>query len=124
MKLDIKFAKNIPDHLDDDKLYISMEYAMAIHNCCCGCGMQVVTPLSPTDWKLTYDGATISLYPSIGNWGLPCQSHYWITNNEVLWAPKWNKMEINMAREAEREEKTNSSHKKKRSLLDFLLRRP
>ncbi|WP_417924835.1 DUF6527 family protein [Collimonas pratensis] len=27
------------------------------------------------DWSLTYDGKTVSLDPSIGNWSLPCRAH-------------------------------------------------
>ena len=41
----------------------------------------MVTPLKPTDWKLTFDGKTITLYPSIRNWNFACRSHYWIRNN-------------------------------------------
>jgi hypothetical protein len=59
------------------------------------CGNEVVTPFSPTDWELTFDGKTISLYPSIGNWSLRCQSHYWITKNKVEWIPKWDKRQKN-----------------------------
>ena len=75
-------------------MYVSVKYATAVHNCCCGCENKVVTPLSPTDWKLTFDGETISLFPSIGNWGFKCQSHYWILNNKVKWARKWSEQEI------------------------------
>jgi hypothetical protein len=35
-------------------------------------------PISPADWQLAYDGDTVSLTPSIGNWGFPRRSHYWI----------------------------------------------
>ena len=94
MKLSHRFVKNIPEKLKDGTIYISIEYASAIHKCCCGCGREVVTPLSPTDWKLIFDGKTISLRPSIGNWNFECQSHYWITNNVVRWAPRWTKEEI------------------------------
>jgi hypothetical protein len=59
-------------------LYVSPGYATVTHLCCCGCGAEVVTPLSPTDWKLTFDGVAISLSPSVGNWSLPCRSHYFI----------------------------------------------
>lgn len=88
MKLSHKFVKNVPEQLEDGIVYISMEYATAIHKCCCGCGNEVVTPFSPTDWELIFDGKTISLYPSIGNWNFGCKSHYWIINNEVKWMPK------------------------------------
>jgi len=38
------------------------------------------------------------LEPSIGNWSFPCQSHYWIMNNNVMWARRWSKSEISAAR--------------------------
>ena len=98
MKLSHKFVKNIPEQLEDGTIYISIDYATAIHKCCCGCGREVVTPFSPTDWTLIFDGKTISLRPSIGNWSFACQSHYWITNNEVEWARKWAKEEIAQGR--------------------------
>lgn len=94
MKLRHKFVKQIPEKLADGTIYVSMAYGTAIHKCCCGCGREVVTPFSPTDWKLTFDGKTISLYPSIGNWSFDCKSHYWIVNSTVQWAPKWTKKEI------------------------------
>ncbi len=47
-----KFVEYIPDVLEDGMVYISVEYATVTHKCCCGCGREVVTPLSPTDWKL------------------------------------------------------------------------
>lgn len=99
-----KFAEKIPDNIESDVLYISTEYKTAIHLCPCGCGNEVVTPLSPSDWKFTFDGESVSLYPSIGSWGLPCQSHYWITNGEIEWAPKWSRERIERGRkEAKRD---------------------
>jgi hypothetical protein len=102
-----KFVDTIPNSLEEGTIYISMYYATAVHKCFCGCGNEVVTPLSPTDWKLTYDGESISLNPSIGNWGFPCMSHYWIRNNEVQSARKWNKEEVDHVRKSERVEKDN-----------------
>ena len=64
-----EFVEFIPSTLNDGVLYISIPYATAVHKCCCGCGEKVVTPLTPTDWSLTFDGLTASLSPSIGNWG-------------------------------------------------------
>ncbi len=81
--------------MEDGVIYVSVDYATAIHKCCCGCGNEVVTPLSPTDWELTFDGKTISLYPSIGNWNFQCRSHYWIIRNTVEWCPKWDTKQIN-----------------------------
>ena len=98
MKLTHKFVKNIPEKLENGVIYISAEYSTAIHKCCCGCGNEVVTPFSPTDWKLIFDGKSISLYPSIGNWNFECQSHYWIIENEVEWGLRWSKKQIERGR--------------------------
>jgi hypothetical protein len=86
-RLEHQFVEFIPEHLLEGVLYVSMVYATASHLCCCGCGQKVVTALSPTDWQLTFDGRSISLHPSIGNWNFPCLSHYWITRSSIRWAP-------------------------------------
>jgi hypothetical protein len=99
--LSFEFVESIPDELKEQTLYISVTYCTAVHKCCCGCGREVVTPLSPTAWQLTFDGKTVSLYPSIGSWSLPCQSHYFITKNKVIWARKWTKKQIASGREQE-----------------------
>jgi len=90
-----KFVEYIPDDLEDRTIYISIDYATAVHKCCCGCDHEVVTPFSQTDWQLIFDGQSISLYPSIGNWNFACQSHYWIERNKIKWAPRWSKEKIN-----------------------------
>jgi hypothetical protein len=72
-----------------------------VHLCCCGCRREVVTPLSPTDWKLIFDGMSISLYPSIGNWTFPCRSHYWIQCDRAQWAEDWTQEEIEVGRTAD-----------------------
>jgi hypothetical protein len=89
-----EFVEFMPKELNNGVLYVSMIYCTAIHKCCCGCGQKVVTPFSPTDWKLTFDGEVVSLSPSIGNWSFPCQSHYWIERNAIRWAERWSKEEI------------------------------
>lgn len=81
MKMKHEFVKSVPKNPEKGVIYVSIDYATVIHQCCCGCGREVVTPLSPTDWQLSFDGQTVSLDPSIGNWSFPCQSHYWIRNN-------------------------------------------
>jgi len=93
-----EFVEFIPDDPLEGTLYVSMRFATVVHKCCCGCGTEVVTPLSPMDWKLIFDGKTISLEPSIGNWSLECQSHYWIRGNQVRWARQWSQEEINDVR--------------------------
>ena len=93
-ELEPKFVKGVPRDLEPGVLYVSMEYGTVVHSCCCGCGQEVVTPLTPTDWRLTFDGEGISLWPSVGNWNLPCQSHYVITDNQVTDAGPWSKARI------------------------------
>jgi len=110
-----KFVEFIPDKLENGIIYISPSYSTVVHKCCCGCGNEVVTPLSPTDWQLIFDGESISLYPSIGNWNYPCRSHYWITNNNVEWARRWTEKQIKNARKKEVYEKENYFNKKIRS---------
>ncbi len=100
-----EFVEFIPGELEAGVLYVSIPYATAIHLCCSGCGERVVTPLSPIDWQLTFDGESVSLHPSIGNWSLQCQSHYWIVKNQVRWAAKWTKAEIDAKRKRERSER-------------------
>ena len=100
-----KFVDLIPDELEPEVLYVSLDYATVAHLCFCGCGQEVVTPLSPTDWKLTFDGVSISLSPSIGNWSFPCRSHYWIRSGRIHWAENWSDEEIAGGRETDRAKK-------------------
>lgn len=100
--LNYQFVEYIPDDLEDGTIYISIPFATAVHKCCCGCGNQVVTPLSPTDWKLLFDGVSVSLDPSIGNWSFPCRSHYWIERNAVTWARQWSLKEVEQGRAKDR----------------------
>jgi Family of unknown function (DUF6527) len=93
-----QFVDTIPDHLEPAVLYISLRYRTAVHLCPTGCGEEVVTPLAPNDWTLTFDG-TVSLRPSVGNWGLACRSHYWITGDEIEWARTWSREEVAWSRE-------------------------
>lgn len=86
-RLRAAFVDGIPDRLDDGVLYVSLEHDAMMHLCACGCGNEVSTPLGPTDWRLTWDGASISLAPSVGSGGLACRSHYVINRNAVRWLP-------------------------------------
>lgn len=93
-----KFVEFIPQKLEDSILYVSVEYCTTAHLCVCGCGNKVITPLAPTSWKLTFDGKTVSLHPSIGNWNFDCESHYWIRNSRIEHAGKWSRQEIDNGR--------------------------
>ena len=93
-KLEHRFVERIPRTLEPGVLYISMEYATAAHSCACGCGEEVMTPLTPTDWKMTFDGETVSLSPSVGNWQLACRSHYIIRGGQVIRARDWTETQV------------------------------
>jgi hypothetical protein len=97
-----EFVEHVPEQLEDGVIYISMTFATALHACCCGCGREVVTPFKPTDWTLIYNGESVSLEPSIGNWSFDCQSHYWIEEGCVRWAPRWSRRRIALGRAADR----------------------
>ena len=94
MKLRHEFVEYIPEDITEGILYISIPFGTMIHKCGCGCGEEVVTPLGPTEWKFTYNGKTISLHPSIGNWSFRCRSHYWVDKSQVRWARSFTKEEV------------------------------
>jgi hypothetical protein len=103
--LDHRFVDSFPDPLAPGILYVSLEYGSVAHSCCCGCGEEVVTPLTPTDWYITYDGETITLHPSVGSWTLRCRSHYVIRRSKVIEAPPWSDAEIAAERRRDRQAK-------------------
>lgn len=101
-----QFVESVPETLEAGVLYVSMGLASAIHLCACGCEQEVITPLSPTDWKLCFDGENVSLDPSIGNWGFRCRSHYWIRGGAIRWSTSWSEREIEAGRVHDRERKS------------------
>src|SRR5688572_10153904 len=92
--IELEFIELLPSTLQPETLYVSMKYKNMVHLCLCGCGRKVVTPLSPTGWELSYNGREVSVFPSIGNWNLPCRSHYWITRSRVEWDVDWSSERI------------------------------
>jgi hypothetical protein len=105
-RLQYRFVETVPEMIEPGILYVSMDYATAAHRCCCGCGEEVVTPFSPAQWQMTFDGDEISLYPSIGNWNFRCRSHYFIREGRVIEAPRWSKKQIEAGRARDKEDQT------------------
>jgi len=101
-RLEHRFVEHIPERLEAGVLYVSMEYATSVHSCCCGCGEEVVAPFTPTDWKMTFDGESISLRPSIGSWTLKCRSHYVIDRGKVIEAGSWSDGQVEAERRRDR----------------------
>jgi hypothetical protein len=97
-------------------LYYSDEFKVAGHLCPCGCGNKVITPIGPVDWSFKEHKGRATLYPSIGNWQLPCRSHYWISEGEIKWSYQWSEEEILAGRKAE--ENRRNSYFEERALHD------
>lgn len=100
-RLEPEFVEFVPDALEPGVLYISMRYATASHLCACGCGEKVVTPFTPTDWRMTFDGKTVSLSPSVGNWEQGCFTHYVIDRNRIIEHGPWTPEQIERGRRSE-----------------------
>ncbi len=93
-----EFVEYIPAKGEPGVIYVSQRFRTAMHLCCCGCGLEVVTPLNPAKWAMTRDGDRVSLKPSIGNWSFPCRSHYWIDRGTVRWAGPMTEIEVRRVR--------------------------
>ena len=98
------FVDEIPNVPEHGKLYLSCRYRAAVHLCACGCGAKISTPLHPTGWRLSYDGETVSLSPSVGNWSEKCQSHYVIRDSRIIWADRLPRDKILRIREQRQRE--------------------
>lgn len=96
------FVEYVPEQLEDGRLYIAIGLRTMVHRCACGCAREVVTPIGPLGWRFTYDGASVWVQPSIGNWSLPCRSHYWIEENGIRWARSWSRAEVESGRAHDR----------------------
>jgi hypothetical protein len=117
-RIELERVHYMPMELSPGILYVSEEFNVAGHLCPCGCGNKIITPLTPTEWSFAVDEGKPSLYPSIGNWQLPCRSHYWIIAGEIEWSHQWTDKQIKAGRMAEEKrrrsyyENINSKHEK------------
>lgn len=102
LRLRPTFVEKMPDTLEDGIIYISEPCRLALHNCCCGCGEEVSTPLGPTEYTLQVVGDAVTVRPSIGNHDYPCRSHYLIENGSVIWAGAMSREAIEAGREFDR----------------------
>lgn len=125
-RLSIAFepVEDMPDALCEGVLYVSAEYEIACHLCACGCGSKVFTPIGSAEWSVSVNSGRPSLSPSIGNWALPCRSHYWIKNGQIHWSTSWSEEQVENGRRfelAQRERHYRSrSNPTLRSLLQAL----
>jgi hypothetical protein len=103
MKMAIQRVQYMPKELKPGVLYVSEEFGIAAHLCACGCGAKIRTPLGPTEWTVDDSDDGPTLWPSVGNWQQPCQSHYVIERGEIKWAGRWTPEQIAAGRNREEE---------------------
>lgn len=100
-KISLLRVEYMPKELESGILYVAEKFDAAAHLCACGCGSKVNTPLGPTEWSFKETSKGPSLYPSVGNWQLKCQSHYWICDGGIKWSNKWTSEQIAAGRRRE-----------------------
>ena len=88
------WVDDMPASLEPGNLYVSVKHRLTEHLCACGCGTEVSLPLGRSEWRIEYDGESVSVWPSIGNWRLPCRSHYIIEKGLTSWSLAWTEKEI------------------------------
>jgi hypothetical protein len=101
MKIKLQRVHYMPKELRPGLLYVSDQFGTAAHLCVCGCGCKIRTPLGPTEWALTETRRGPTLHPSVGNWQQACQSHYVISEGQIIWAGKLTPAEIAAGRRSE-----------------------
>lgn len=105
-QLEPRYLNQFPEQLQEGILYISEEFSLTGHKCCCGCGEDVYLKLGPAKWQLIKEADdTVSLHPSVGNWKYACRSHYWISSNEVLAAGPMSTGKIRRVQERDRRDR-------------------
>jgi hypothetical protein len=55
---------------------------------------------------MTFDGETVSLCPSIGNWSFACCSHYIIERGRVIKAGNWTEEKVEANRQRDKAAKS------------------
>src|SRR5437588_9449631 len=101
MRLTLERVTSLPKPLQPGVLYVSDEFELCAHLCASGCGEKVILPLGPPDWNVTEESGGPILWPSVGSWQIPCQSHYVISQGDVRWCEKWTPEQIEAGRRAD-----------------------
>lgn len=101
INIELQRVEFIPKVLESEILYVSERFKVAAHLCPCGCGTKIVTPLGACEWSFSVKRRRPTLDPSIGNWQIPCRSHYWIRNGRIEWSHAWTEEEVQTGRNKE-----------------------
>ena len=115
-----EFVEKMPEVLEDGIIYISEPCRLALHNCCCGCGEEVSTPLGPTEYTLRVVGGEVTVHPSIGNHDYPCASHYVIRDGSIIWAGAMTREAIEAGRTHDRYLKRGEKRRGLHALVHWL----
>ncbi|MCY4477381.1 MAG: DUF6527 family protein [Gammaproteobacteria bacterium] len=118
---EIAWVEDMPSIIQPHTFYISMQHRLTEHLCACGCGTEVSLPLGPSEWRIEGEEAGISLHPSVGNWRLPCKSHYVIHNSTTHWRETWTAQQISAGRARDQNAK-NREIAANRRLMPWWLR--
>lgn len=118
-----RFCEFIPESLEQGVVYLAPQHHACLHLCACGCGEEVSTPLSATEFAYSIENKGVTLFPSIGNHDFPCRSHYFITNGAVRWSYKMDPEEIDYGRRLDRDLKASYYGSSKPSKLRHWLTR-
>lgn len=117
-----EFVETMPNSLEDGVIYVSERYRVALHNCCCGCGEEVSTPLGPTEYALWDDGGGVTVAPSIGNHDFACGSHYLIEQGQIVRAGAMSRAAIEAGRARDRQLKRPTRPTGIRALVAWIKR--
>ena len=109
-----EWVEDMPEVIKEGKVYISIKHRLTEHLCACGCRAEVSLPLGRSEWRIEYDGETVSIRPSVGNWRLPCRSHYIIQESVTRWCKPWSAREAVAGRIRDRQEKEQDIIRKKK----------
>lgn len=120
-RIELKRVEYVPRTLEPGFLYVAEEFDAAVHLCACGCMKKVSTPLGPTEWTVEETSEGPSVRPSVGNWQLPCKSHYWIDRGRIHWSEAWTEEQILSGRRAE-EERRQAYYEARRSKPRWFVR--
>ena len=77
-------VETMPQVFEEGILYFSKSFSTAIHLCACGCKSITVTPINERKWQFSISDGKPTLSPSIGNFNIPCKSHYYIKDGKTL----------------------------------------
>jgi hypothetical protein len=100
VRFQLERVVTFPKALCPGVLYYSEEFKTSRHVCACGCGDIIKLPIDHMHHRITEAAHGPTLRPSVGNWDV-CDAHYYVTDGQVEWLPRWSQSQITAGRRAE-----------------------